>query len=185
LVECEALLRQALRRRDGASAEEAYWLSLAYLVVLPVTLGMALFVDETARATGARQVIFLARDGLIFKKVFEQVIPPRTDRAAAAYAWASRRCFNMAAIQELDPAAMAFLTSGDTPMSPLDYLRRVDIDLDRHDVAEAVASAGVQAATLDKSWLEPFLRSIEPAIVARSERERDALVKHLQAIGVY
>ncbi len=183
-----SLLRQELVARRGEPGLDPYWLAIAFLVVAPAALGMAGHVRRVARAHGTDRVFFLARDGLVFQKAYEAAWRP-ADAAPSRYVWCSRRCANFANIAALDDTALGFLTSG-APISPEAYLRRIDLDpvdpavqpvLTRFfpDPAQPVRTTGGRAA------LRAMFAALAEPILAQAAAEREALLAHLDTIGLY
>jgi FMN phosphatase YigB (HAD superfamily) len=183
-----SLLRQELVARHGESGLDPYWLAIAYLVVAPAALGMAGHVRRVAQAHGTDHVFFLARDGLIFQTAYEAAWRP-PGALPSRYVWCSRRCANFANISALDEASLDFLTSGG-PVSPEAYLRRIDLDpadpairpvLARFfpDPSQPVRTMGGRTA------LRAMFTALAGPIQAQAAVEREALLAHLDGIGLY
>lgn len=183
-----SLLRQELVARRGEPGLDPYWLAIAYLVVAPAALGMAGHVRRVARAHGTDRIFFLARDGLIFQKAYEAAWRP-PDALPSRYVWCSRRCVNFANISALDEASLDFLASGGS-ISPEAYLRRIDLDpadpairpvLTRFfpDPSQPVRTAGGRTA------LRAMFAALAGPILAQAAVEREALMAHLDGIGLY
>ena len=185
---CEALATRALRRHAGNSAIDPYWLKLAYLVVLPVALGMCGYINDLSQELEVDSLFFLARDGLIFRRVFESAFR-RPDTPETGYVWASRRCLNMANISTLDASALAFLTSGAARLSPVDYLRRIAIDPEQPLVAQALAERFTDPARVvradEMEAVRDLMRAIEPLVLDRAAQEREPLLAHLEELGLF
>ena len=185
---CEALLARALRQHVGDSDVDPYWLGLAHRVVLPVALGMGDFVARTAEDRGLDAVFFLARDGLIFQRVYEAAFR-RPGMPASGYVHASRRCLNMASIERLDEAELRFLTLGFHRLSPADYLRRIDIDPAEPAVAQALAHRFADPEqVVDEAGfaaMGDLFQAIEPLVLARAAMERGPLLDHLTELDVF
>ncbi len=183
-----SLLRQELVARRGEPGLDPYWLAIAFLVVAPAVLGMAGHVRRVARAHGTDRVFFLARDGLIFQKAYETAWRP-PDALPSRYVWCSRRCVNFANISALDEASLDFLTSGGS-IFPEAYLRRIDLDpadpaispvLARFfpDPSQPVRTVGGRTA------LRAMFAALAGPILAQAAVEREALLAHLDGIGLY
>lgn len=185
---CVALLDQARRRHADDPTVDPYWLTLAYLIVLPVTMGMCKYLVDLGAGLEIENFFFLARDGLIFQRVFEAAFR-RPGMPASGYIWASRRCLNMANITVLDDTTLNFLTSGVHLLSPVEYLRRIDIDLTDPAIIAAIAQRfddpDKSVTSEDLPRVRDLLLAVEPAIVARAAIEREALLVHLDQLGVF
>ncbi len=183
-----SLLRQELVARRGEPGLDPYWLAIAYLVVAPAALGMAGHVRRVARAQGTDRVFFLARDGLVFQTAYEAAWRP-PEAAPSRYVWCSRRCVNVANIMALDEASLDFLASG-WPASPEAYLRRIDLDPDGPAVRPVLArffpepAQPVQTAA-GRAALRAMFAALAGPILARAAAEREALLAHLDGIGLY
>jgi len=183
-----ALLQKSLARHQH-NPDAHYWLTIAHLIVLPTVLGMARFVRDLAEQEKTNRVFFLARDGLIFQKGFEAAWR-RPDYAPSRYVYASRRCLNVAMIEQLSEEVIDFLVSGYSVIPVADFVRRVDLDLDCPNVAAAVHQHFPDSAHLittenDRNALRTMFRSLETDILQRAAEERTALLFHLDEIGLF
>ena len=154
---CHAVLQRSLADHP---ARDPYWQTIAHLVVAPAAIGMAGFVRRRAQADNpARRIVFLARDGLIFRKAYETAWRGDAD-PPTHYLWSSRRCLKLPAIETLDEIDLRFLTSGIDAMPARAYLARVDLDPDSPEIApiftrffpdpyERIASDGARARLRD------------------------------------
>ena len=188
LADCFAsLLRQELVARRDEPGLDPYWLALAFLVVAPAALGMAGHVRRVARARCTDRVFFLARDGLIFQTAYEAAWRP-ADAAPSRYVWCSRRCVNFANILAMDEASLGFLMSG-ASISPEAYLRRIDLDPDDPAISPALArfpdpARPVRTAS-GRAALRAMFTALAGPILAQAATERDALLAHLDGIGLF
>ncbi len=189
LADCFAsLLRQELVARRDEPGLDPYWLAVAFLVVAPAALGMAGHVRRVARARGTDRVFFLARDGLIFQTAYEAAWRP-ADAAPSRYVWCSRRCVNFANVLAMDEASLDFLMSG-AYVSPEAYLRRIDLHPDDPAVSPVLArffpdpAQPVRTAS-GRAALRAMFTALAGPILAQAAAERDALLAHLDGIGLF
>ncbi len=186
---CLALLQQSLVRHPDNPRVDPFWLAIAHLIVLPAALGMAAFVRDLADQEKTDRIFFLARDGLIFQKAFEAAWR-RPGDARSRYVWASRRCLNVAMIEELDAGVLDFLVSGTSSLTVADFVRRIDLDPAEPSVHSAMRrhfpepAHGI-ATEQDRETLRAMFRDLEPAIRGRASQERAPLVTHLDELGLF
>jgi hypothetical protein len=186
---CQSLLSQSIKKHQDNPHIDPYWLVLAYLLVVPATIGMAGFVKRLAEKEKNSRIFFLARDGLIFQKAFEAAwrepnAPP------SRYVWCSRRCLNMAMITKLDDADIDFLVSGAERLAPIDYIRRIDLDPD-----DSVINATLrqyfpnpqQHIVTDEDCyrLRAMFAHLAEPIYERAHMERAGLYAHLDEVGLF
>lgn len=185
---CEALMVRELRQVRVDADQERYWLRIAYMVVLPIAVGLCTFITEQAGDLDDARIFFLARDGLIFRRVYEAAFG-HLHRIPSAYLWASRRCFNMANIEALDHVALDFLVSGVQRLSPPEYLRRIDLDPDQPEIAREIATRFPDRdRVVDDAGLvamRSLFLAIEPFVLRRAALEREALLVHLNDHGLF
>ncbi|HQF30847.1 MAG TPA: hypothetical protein PLJ34_05315, partial [Hyphomicrobiales bacterium] len=136
LTEAFAALGAQAERHDD-DPETAYWRRLGYGLVAPSALAMAAFILAEARGRGSERVHFLARDGLVFRQAYDLLFA-EADAPPSNYLWASRRCFNFAAIDQLDKDSMEFLVGSLTRIRVRDFLVRVGIDPDEDAVRREI-----------------------------------------------
>ncbi|MBV9829452.1 MAG: hypothetical protein JO001_27855 [Alphaproteobacteria bacterium] len=186
---CRALLQQSLVLHRDNPRIDPFWLAVAHLVVLPVTLGFAAYVRDIAEQDGGRRVFFLARDGLIFQKAYEAAWR-RPQDPPSRYLWASRRCLNFAMIDAIDEEALAFLLSGYSVLPVGDFLRRVDLDPTDPEVATVVqhhfpaATHSVETRS-DRDALRAMMIELGPIILRRASAERAPLLAHLKSASLF
>lgn len=186
---CHALLLQRLAGHRDDSGIDPYWLAIAYLIVVPAAIGMAGFVKQVAGQHGTGAIFFLARDGLIFQKAYEAAWRS-PDATPSRYVWCSRRCLNIAMIDELTGADVDFLVSGELPMTVADYVARIDLDPEDERVQAALLKhfpAPLELASTSEAKLrlrEMFVELAEP-IRERAQFERTGLLAHLDDVGLF
>lgn len=184
---CRAVLHRSLAAHP---AHDAYWQSIAHLVVAPAAIGMAGFVRRIAGAEAhPRRIAFLARDGLIFRKAYETAWRRDAD-PPSAYLWSSRRCLNLPAIEKLDETDLRFLTSGSEPLPARAYLARIGLDPDSPDIAPVFARFFAnpydRVGTPDaQDRLRAAFRALAAPLLDRARAERSALFAHLDTIGLF
>src|SRR5476649_956113 len=93
----------------------------------PLLESLVLWLHEQAKQDGVTQLLFLARDGYMMQRAYQAVIPA-SQQIPNQYMYASRRLFNLAAIRQLDEAAMHFLIGDNVVMPVGRYLERAGLD---------------------------------------------------------
>lgn len=120
-----------------------FWCEWGYQHAGPLLAGFGSWLIRETRHQGYRDAYFLSRDGYLIKEVVDRMLraDPGTAHAVRThYLYASRRVFNLAAIESLDEEALDFLISGTSRMSPRQFLARIDIDIEGH--LDTVAKVG-------------------------------------------
>ncbi|MCC2114079.1 MAG: hypothetical protein KDJ16_18745, partial [Hyphomicrobiales bacterium] len=176
-------------QRPPTDDDTAYWRRLGLAIAAPAALAMAVFSRNAARRVGAEKVHFLARDGLIFKKVYD-ILFAGQDAPPSTYLWASRRCFNIASLDRIGDGDLDFLVSGFSRMPPSEYLARIGLDPTEPDVLTAIerrfpALGRPLSSGADYSALRDLFIELAPLIRARAADERGALLRHLGNAGVF
>lgn len=185
---CRALLQQSSVQFREDFDIDPYWLAVGHLVVLPAVIGMAGFVKQLATETPASKVFFLARDGLIFRKAYNILYGDPS--APAPYVWSSRRCLNIAMIEDIDEMSLDFIVSGTHALSPEQYVRRVEIDPADPSIQDVIrryfpdSHLPLKSAE-ERGRLRAMFRTLGDAILAVARRERSGLLSHLESIGIF
>ncbi len=178
------------KARSGDS-DRTFWGDWGYRHAGPLLAGFGTWIVREVSRRAFGDVYFLSRDGYLIKDVVDRLLragfgsgeAPRTH-----YLYASRRAFNLAAIDALDEHSQDFLVSGTSPMSPRQFLARIDIDIDRH--LDAVAAAGfaspdeIVEGGLGYGRLRALLRALADSVLERAHSERDALDRYFRAEGL-
>lgn len=186
---CHALLRQSLVRHRDDQEIDPYWLELGHLVLLPTVLGMAGFVHAMGRRETGGRVFFLARDGLIIQKAYEAAWQ-QPDEMPSKYVWSSRRCLNLAVIDTIDDDVLHFLCSTACAEAPEDYLRRIDLDPDDERIHSILRQHfphphRIVNTAEARQRLRALFGDLHMPIRQRAEIERQALMVHLQDVGLF
>jgi hypothetical protein len=168
-------------RKSPASRQEldlAVFEGLGRHSLAPILQSLVLWLHEQALRDGVTQLLFLARDGYMVQRAYQAVIP-EAQQIPNQYMYASRRLFNLAAIRQLDEAAMHFLI-GDNVMMPVGrYLERAGLD-PNDCMAEIVAAGfgqGINSLVLggDEPKLRKLFSLLEKSVLGQAEQERQRL----------
>lgn len=152
-----------------SQGETDFWQELGRSLCAPLYFSYVNGILEQARKTGASRILFLAREGHILQRVwnafFAEKHPIPTD-----YIWASRRCYSMACLKELDEKARRFLLSG-KQLTGRERLHQLGWDW----------PLKADSAT-DDTWLNDA--DLQKRILVTAAVERANLIGYLESIGL-
>lgn len=124
-------IRAARLRFPGSpgSAEETLW-ETACGVAAPLFIAYVVWVRQRAWAMGLRKLFFVSRDGLIFKKIYDQLPPQNLGEPASHYLYGSRQAWICARLVRLDPEDISFLVLPNPTLSLNQLARRCNLEPD-------------------------------------------------------
>jgi len=161
-----------------------------YGIAGPVFFGFAHWVLQQAKAQGLKKLYFLARDGDIVKRVYDQLAANDKDAPKSVYLLASRRSVNVASIKTLEEA-LALLKVNFSPC-PVGHLLKARFGLEATQVTTAALEAGGYQTTNDKAdfklhqeKLAALVTALWPVIDANCREERTALLEYYRAEGLF
>jgi predicted HAD superfamily hydrolase len=168
-----------------------FWTDWGYQHAGPLLAGFGSWIVREVSRHAFRDVYFLSRDGYLIKQVVDRMLRAGFGAGQAVrphYLYASRRAFNLAAIEKLDEDSQDFLVSGTSRMTPRQFLARIDIDIDRHlDAAAGVGFASpdeVVEGALGYGRLRALLRELGDIVLERAQSELDALNHYFREEGL-
>ncbi len=182
---CSVVDRLVDARQGAGSAD--FWIDLGYRGVGPLLAGFGSWLLHAIEQCGYRDVYFLSRDGYLTKLALDRVFAHRAlvgFMPCTRYLYASRRVFNLAAIERLDDEALEFLTGGASRMSVGQFLARIEIDAEAH--LDAVAQIGFSSPDeiveggLGYGRLRALLRELGDVVLARAGGEFDLLARYFR-----
>jgi predicted HAD superfamily hydrolase len=171
-----------------SSSAEDFWQDFGYRAAGPLLVGFVEWIIERAIAQEFEALYFLARDGLIIKKVYDALRPPELNHVAAHYLYASRRAMNFAAISELDEKALAFIMHSMSVNEAGLFLRRIGLDWQDH--LDAIHEAGLQdphqkiVSASDFQRLRRLMMLLAEPICDRASKEGAVLRDYLVSSGL-
>lgn len=173
----------------GTVAPQDFWEEWGYRHAGPLLAGFGSWLVHELDQRACRDAYFLSRDGYLIKAVVDRMLAAGAKAAARThYLYASRRAFNLAAIEQLDEEATDFLVSGTSRMSPRQFLARIDIDIGNH--LEAVSRIGFSSAdeivdgAAGYGRLRALLRELGDVVLERAASEREALRQYFGEEGL-
>ncbi len=182
----------ALSRAHEEVAPMPYFERLGFEVTGPLAAGFARFVHDTARERGARDILFLARDGLIANLAFSRMFAKEIDAGEfrPRYVWASRRAFNFASMhRKIAPHDMDFLVSGTTVQPAASFFRRIGLDPYAPDIHPLITrhlpdlSALVNNGQMYEQLRQAFIAAERP-ILSAAAVERSDLQAYLASLNL-
>ena len=168
-----------------------FWTDWGYQHAGPLLAGFGSWIVREVSRHAFRDVHFLSRDGYLIKQVVDRMLRAGFGAGQSVrthYLYASRRAFNLAAIERLDDDSQDFLVSGTSRMTPRQFLARIDIDIDRHQ--DAVAAVGFQSpdevveGALGYGRLRALLRELGGIVLERAQSELGALDRYFREEGL-
>lgn len=157
---------------------------LGYLGYGPLVLGFAQWIHRECAIHGYTHIYFLARDGYILKKVYEQLYGTSE---TCVYMYSSRRAASVASLRSIeDIIELAYQSFNSQTFS--DFLKnRFGLILEPHH-DPLLKEVGLRADTIispatDMKRVCAFLRSAGDEILALASVERDAYLEYLRSIG--
>jgi predicted HAD superfamily hydrolase len=183
-----SLLRGAWRasKKAPSSTEELMsWAGFTYGSV--IFLSFARWLAEQAERDGVEHLLFLARDGFIMQRVYEELRRVETGRKLppSTYVYASRRALNVPMIKYLDEKTLDFLAGGQDATRIGLLFERIGIEL-TPEVEQAIRDAGLPGSSyVARSWSErvpvrEVFRRLEKKVFEVASRERATLLRYLR-----
>lgn len=190
----DAALGDSVRRGLVTAArhrpERAAW-RIGYRTLGPLMLGFAQWIGAQARTHGARRVVFLLRDGLLFERIcrIAAVLPDNVDVSVMP---SSRRAALLPALLTDPQWVLPQLLAG-VGLRPIrEYLDRLGVDAG--EFRASLARAGVSdlerpvdaRLPADNALVQRLFTApdVLRALTAVAMRERDALLLALQQVGL-
>jgi len=183
-------IRTGLTAAARHRRENAAW-RIGYRALGPLLTAFAQWLGAQARASGARRIVFLLRDGLLFERICRSchALP---DGVGVSSMPASRRAALLPAVLADAKWALPGLLAGVGPRPIGEYLTRLGIAPQKH--AAALARAGVPDLHIAVDARVAEYRDLIVRVLAIPEilkelgthaaRERDALLHALAIAGL-
>ncbi|MET4692171.1 HAD family hydrolase [Endozoicomonas lisbonensis] len=157
----------------------------------PILLGFTKWVMECAIRDGVEDLYFLARDGYLVKKIYDQIAKNTPNAPKSHYLLASRRCYNTASLKsEQDILDSMSLSFSKVPLHKIMYAR---FGINKDEINHKTLSAS-GLNSLDqivdikrRSQLNKFKRFLsanKELILEKAEKERNCLLEYLDTMGL-
>ncbi len=162
---------------------EKFFYRLGHTVAGPLLCGMIDWLGRRVRARKEEHILFLARDGYILQKIWQQRAPEDLKPIPHTYLLASRRSLGFARIREWDAAARKLLhfEVGERLGA---YLRRLPVSIDLSALEKRMGRALDPDARMQAALFEAMLPTLKPLVLERAERERAAYETYLERCGI-
>lgn len=156
-----------------------------------ILLGFTKWVMDSAIRDGVEELYFLARDGYLVKKIYDQISKHVPSAPKSHYLLASRRCYNTASLKtEQDILNSTSLSFSQVPLYKIMEARfginRNEIDL-RTVRAAGLASLDQLVDIKRRSQLNKFKRFLtenKELILQKALGERECLLEYLDHMGL-
>lgn len=184
-----SLLKGLVAHYNMANPEADYWEKFGFTYGGMIACGFASWIREKCDENGIEDVFFLARDGFLFQEVFERMYPGK----GAKYLFASRRCYMMAALKEVDGDFLSliandiFISGHHAPWTYRDFFQQLALDAPALEAAYAEEFPGQDelVATADQlDEIRFFFKAHRKQLVAEGAKERDVLVRYFARAGL-
>jgi len=168
------------------NSQEMFAHNMGSRIFGPFLRSYVLWLHRSAKRDGIERLVFFARDGYLMQQMYKRVIP-LDEQLPSVYMYSSRRLFNVAAIEELNPRVLKFLTSDRVEMPVRLYLERIGIDADFSD--EQLVEFGFEEGldTIVRAEMIPqlkrFFLSIEDEILTHVRAERRKLLEYADGVA--
>lgn len=176
--------------KGDAGPDTNFWENWGYQHAGPLLAGFGSWLVHHVNRHAFRDVYFLSRDGHLIKQVVDRMLNREVASPAPSthYLYASRRAFNLAAIDTLDEESLDFLVSGTSRMSVRQFLARIEIDVEAH--LDAVVRIGFSSPDeiveggLSYGRLRALLRELGDVVLAQAGAELDTLARYFRDEGL-
>lgn len=188
------IARKFFDRAESTSREARFGGSpyrLGYEAGGPLFVGFSKWVLDQARRDGITDLYFLARDGLIPRKVCELLPQEATGAPATHYVWASRRAYVTAAMETPSDVLQALDLLFRTAKLRTLWLQRFGLEESRL-LAGSLSAAGFasfdeeiqQSNPADMARLRDLVQRNMDVILAQAAVERKLLQRYLAEVGL-
>ncbi len=159
---------------------------IGYRALGPLLVAFCGWLHEAATNSGVDHLYFLARDGKIMQKAYNQLFPK--ERPRTTYMYASRRVLSFPGIKDVEPN-LSFLTQFAVDNQVGGMLRT--FSLDPASLVKEIKRAGFKS---ENSWirskedlhkLRRLLMALRPQLLAQARKERGILEEYLASIGFF
>jgi hypothetical protein len=164
-----------------ADQRATFWHDLGAGLLGPLLEAQAGWLHRQTQSVAINRLYFLARDTRHLLTAYEALRRRGAPGPEGVYLPASRRAYQVAAIDRLTDADLAFLCSGVRGTSRADFLRRLGWDPDAATACAELPAALDQPA--DRARAARWLRARESRLLAQAAQERQALWRYLHAAG--
>jgi FMN phosphatase YigB (HAD superfamily) len=176
----------ALHRAD-CYTEETPWRKLGFTIAGPLYLGFVQWLIGRLAEFKSKRIYFLSRDGLIAKRVYDE-LRPLYNAPLSSYLMISRRAVVLPGMTRVDEPALEFLCGNQLDLLVKQYLSRIGMDPNRY--ATALAEYGLSLETLvdnqnKRVSLARFFKGFENDILEIAGRERPNLIRYLEQEGCF
>jgi predicted HAD superfamily hydrolase/LmbE family N-acetylglucosaminyl deacetylase len=163
--------------------------SIGYAVAGPLIVSFVQWVAEKARQNGITALYFLAREGQIFKEVYDRLFSGATHLPSSRYLMVSRRAVTVPALRTIeDIYALAEASYHPTPLA--DFLKERYGYCPTDETLERLYKKGIWAPDRQvelygsSSHLKPLLAELAPEILAHAATERTTFMAYCATTGL-
>ena len=184
-----SLLKGLVAQYNMSNLEPDYWEKFGFTYGGLIACGFASWVKEQCDDRKISNIFFLARDGFIFQEVFERMYPETRTR----YLYASRRCYMMAALKDVDGDFLSliandiFISGHHAPWSYSDFFNQLALDAPELEQAYIDEFPDQDAFVTTSEQLDEikfFFRAHRKQLLAEGGKERDVLMQYFEHEGL-
>ncbi|TPG46493.1 hypothetical protein EAH89_24590 [Roseomonas nepalensis] len=184
-----SLLKGLVAHENMANPGADYWERFGFTYGGLIACGFAAWIKERCDEKGLEGVFFLARDGFLFREVFERLYPGMSAR----YLFASRRCYLLAALKEVDGDFLSlvandlFISGHHAPWTYRDFLQQLALDAPALEEAFAAEFPNQDEPVTTAEQLDDirfFFKAHRKLLLVEGAKERDVLLRYFGSEGL-
>ncbi|MBL8160196.1 hypothetical protein JNJ66_07125 [Candidatus Saccharibacteria bacterium] len=162
--------------------------SIGYSIFGPLLLGYVQWLHTQANTDGVDELYFLARDGAIMQRAYDEYWRERA--LPSHYLLASRRLYNLPKLTgAFAPEDITFLTSTDYPLLVSDYIGRLGLETNEPRVRTVLQQLGLEPETrIDTSLLQQRMKAafmlLADVVRELAHKERTLLLDYFREEGL-
>lgn len=179
-----------INQKYSASNSNDYWFEYGYNIAGRLFLGLGIWLTGKLKNKPNSTIHFLARDGYLVKKIYEQLIEHKQDKYPSSnYLYTSRRAFQFVETLSLSVEELLLIITGYNPqfnqrLTVLEILNNVGLDPNNYtDILiryELSLDTVVNVENNSLKNAQDFLKFIIDDITTVLEAEKSALLDYLE-----
>jgi predicted HAD superfamily hydrolase len=174
---------RAVASSRGEGRPQPDWEQVGTDVAFPLLLGFAQWLATLVTTSRPSSILFCARDGLILKRMYDELARRRPDLPRSSYLEVSRRTLAFPSIDRIDTIELRFLSRSMMPIPVSKYVSRIGLSVDDHiPQIEAAGLAPDEYVTSKDARLATLFTSLAGAIIDQARAERTMLLRYLDGL---
>ncbi len=184
------MLRAADQAAEARGHGDDFWWMFGYRSAGPLTVGFCQWLEQSLRSDGIEHACFLMRDGELLFQVYQFLFGDDPSACSASRLDSSRRAMLLPVVEFAPMFAIPSLFAGIGVRPVREYLERLEIAADSFEREALLAGFTSLDERIDgrfetKRLMQFFVQQpVLRALIARGNREREALAAFLKEQGV-